>query len=57
MKTIRRFFRYWSVLGAVLALVEEAMKATKDGKITQGERSVLFVKFWAVVDKAQARRR
>ena len=54
---MRRLIRYWSVLGTVLALVEEAMQATRDGKITYGERSVLFVKFWDIMDAAQMRRR
>ena len=57
MQTLRRIIRYWSTLGAVLALVEEAMLATKDGKITNLERTRLFNAFWACVDAAQARKR
>tara|TARA_R110002074_G_scaffold285215_1_gene457052 strand:+ start:110 stop:259 length:150 start_codon:yes stop_codon:yes gene_type:complete len=33
----------------VYALVTEVIKAKKDGKINQKEKSVLMTKFWAVL--------
>ena len=57
MTTLRRLIRYWHVLGAVLDLVDEAMKTTRDGKLTAIERSRLFNRFWDIINAAQMRRR
>ena len=37
----------------VYALVTEVIKAKKDGKINQKEKSVLMTKFWAVLKVSQ----
>ena len=57
LKKIKLVMKYWGMVQQILEVVEVAVKATADGKISQKEKSLLMTEFWDIINTAKAIRK